>query len=290
MTRIYKVDPKNPDEKILREVAEMIKEGKLVAYPTETVYGLGTNALDERAVERLFKIKGRQRKPISVVIPSIEKAEEIGEINDVALGLIEKFFPGPLTIIVKKKDVVPSIVTAGSEKIGLRMPDHSIPIKLAEFSGVPITSPSANISGNPSPTKPEHVIEDFMGKIDAIIDAGETLLKIESTVIDTTTKPPKILRIGALPLEEIKKVIGEFKVLDYRAYKPKAKVIAVFTCDVKDVAKKFKGNVCIFRSDEISDLMEILRSCKECDVIIFECKGLSEALRSRIKSIADEIY
>lgn len=290
MTRIYKVDPKNPDEKILREVAEMIKEGKLVAYPTETVYGLGTNALDERAVERLFKIKGRQRKPISVVIPSIEKAEEIGEINDVALSLIEKFFPGPLTIIVKKKDVVPSIVTAGSEKIGLRMPDHSIPIKLAEFSGVPITSPSANISGNPSPTKPEHVIEDFMGKIDAIIDAGETLLKIESTVIDTTTKPPKILRIGALPLEEIKKVIGEFKVLDYRAYKPKAKVIAVFTCDVKDVAKKFKGNVCIFRSDEISDLMEILRSCKECDVIIFECKGLSEALRSRIKSIADEIY
>jgi len=290
MTRIYKVDPKNPNEKILREVAEMIKEGKLVAYPTETVYGLGTNALDERAVERLFKIKGRQRKPISVVIPSIEKAEEIGEINDVALSLIEKFFPGPLTIIVKKKDVVPSIVTAGSEKIGLRMPDHSIPIKLAEFSGVPITSPSANISGKPSPTKPEHVIEDFMGKIDAIIDAGETLLKIESTVIDTTTKPPKILRIGALPLEEIKKVIGEFKVLDYRAYKPKAKVIAVFTCDVKDVAKKFKGNVCIFRSDEISDLMEILRSCKECDVIIFECKGLSEALRSRIKSIADEIY
>ena len=290
MTRIYKVDPKNPNEKILREVAEMIKEGKLVAYPTETVYGLGTNALDERAVERLFKIKGRQRKPISVVIPSIEKAEEIGEINDVALSLIEKFFPGPLTIIVKKKDVVPSIVTAGSEKIGLRMPDHSIPIKLAEFSGVPITSPSANISGKPSPTKPEHVIEDFMGKIDAIIDAGETLLKIESTVIDTTTKPPKILRIGALPLEEIKKVIGEFKVLDYRAYKPKAKVIAVFTCDVKDVAKKFKGSVCIFKSEEISDLMEILRSCKECDVIIFECKGLSEALRSRIKSIADEIY
>lgn len=289
MTLIYRVDPRNPDEGILKKVARMIREGKLVAYPTETVYGLGTNALDEKAVERLIKVKGRQKKPISVVVPSVEYVEKIGEPNDIALKLMKKFFPGPVTIIVKKKDVVPSILTAGTDKIGLRMPNHIIPLKLAEYSEIPITSPSANLSGKPSPTKVEHVLEDLMGKIDVVIDAGETPLKIESTVIDTTSEPPKILRIGALPLDEIKKVVKEVVVLDYRAYKPKAKVVAVISQDVDEVAKRYEGNVCVFKRDEIYDLMDILRSCKDCDVIVFECKGLSEALRERIKSIADEI-
>ena len=247
MTKIYKVDPKEPNEAVLREVADMIKEGKLIAYPTETVYGLGTNALDENAVKRLLEVKGRPRKPISVVISDLDHVERIAEPNEVAMKLMEKFFPGPITVIVKKKDTIPSIVTAGTDKIGIRMPDYKIPLKLAEFSGVPVTSTSANISGKPSPTKPEHVMEDFMGKIDAILDAGETPLKIESTVVDTTTKPPRVLRVGAISLNEIEKVVGEVEVLDYRAYKPKAKVVAVFKGDVEEVARKFEGRVCIIR-------------------------------------------
>ena len=288
MTKIYKVDPKEPNEAVLREVADMIKEGKLIAYPTETVYGLGTNALDENAVKRLLEVKGRSRKPISVVVSDLDHVERIAEPNEVAMKLMEKFFPGPITVIVKKKDTIPSIVTAGTDKIGIRMPDYKIPLKLAEFSGVPVTSTSANISGKPSPTKPEHVMEDFMGKIDAILDAGETPLKIESTVVDTTTKPPRVLRVGAISLNEIKKVVGEVEVLDYRAYKPKAKVVAVFKRDVEEVAEKFEGRVCIIR--DVKDLMDVLRRCKDCDVIVFECVNLSDAVRARIESIADVIY
>jgi len=288
MTKIYKVDPKEPNEAVLREVADMIKEGKLIAYPTETVYGLGTNALDENAVKRLLEVKGRSRKPISVVVSDLDHVERIAEPNEVAMKLMEKFFPGPITVIVKKKDTIPSIVTAGTDKIGIRMPDYKIPLKLAEFSGVPVTSTSANISGKPSPTKPEHVMEDFMGKIDAILDAGETPLKIESTVVDTTTKPPRVLRVGAISLNEIEKVVGEVEVLDYRAYKPKAKVVAVFKGDVEEVAGNFEGRVCIIR--DVKDLMDVLRRCKDCDVIVFECVNLSEAVRARIESIADVIY
>jgi len=288
MTKIYKVDPKEPNEAVLREVADMIKEGKLIAYPTETVYGLGTNALDENAVKRLLEVKGRPRKPISVVVSDLDHVERIAEPNEVAMKLMEKFFPGPITVIVKKKDTIPSIVTAGTDKIGIRMPDYKIPLKLAEFSGVPVTSTSANISGKPSPTKPEHVMEDFMGKIDAILDAGETPLKIESTVVDTTTKPPRVLRVGAISLNEIEKVVGEVEVLDYRAYKPKAKVVAVFKGDVEEVAGNFEGRVCIIR--DVKDLMDVLRRCKDCDVIVFECVNLSDAVRARIESIADVIY
>ena len=205
--RVYKVDPKYPDEEVLRKVAEMVRKGKVVAYPTDTVYGLGTNALNERAVKRIFEIKGREKKPISIVVPSLEKANEFGDINETALKLMKAFFPGPITVVVKKKDVLPSILTAGSDKVGLRMPKHAVPLKLAEFSGVPITSTSANVSGRPSPTKAEDVLRELGDKIDVLIDAGETPLKVESTVVDTTTKPPKVLRLGALPIERIREVV-----------------------------------------------------------------------------------
>ncbi len=205
--KVYRVDPNDPEEDVLRKVAEMIRKGKVVAYPTDTVYGLGTNALNERAVERIFKIKGRERKPISIVISSLKMANEFGEINEIALKLMKAFFPGPITIVVRKRDVLPSILTAGSDKVGLRMPKHVVPLKLAEFSGVPITSTSANVSGRPSPTRAEDVLKELGDRIDALIDAGETPLKVESTVIDTTTKPPKVLRLGALPIERIREVV-----------------------------------------------------------------------------------
>ncbi len=204
---MFKVDPQNPCKKTLRKVAELILKGKVVAYPTETVYGLGVNALDEGCVRRLFEIKGRPKKPISVVVSDLNMAKRIAEINETALKLMKRFLPGPLTIVVKKKDVIPSILTAGTEKVGLRMPDHKVPLKIVEYSGVPITSTSANPSGKKSPTRAEEVIRYFGDRVDVVVDGGETKLKVESTVIDTTTYPPKILRLGAITVEEIEEVV-----------------------------------------------------------------------------------
>jgi L-threonylcarbamoyladenylate synthase len=291
MTKVYKVDPNDPNEEILKEVARMVKDGKLVAFPTETVYGLGTNAFNENAVKKIFEVKQRPPKPVAVIVPNLNVVREIAKPNEVALKLMKSFLPGPVTIIVKKRDVIPDIVTAGSDKVGIRIPNYKIPIKIAEFSGVPIATPSANISGKPSPTKAEHVVQDLMGKVDAIVDGGETPLKIESTVIDTTTDPPKVLRIGALPLKEIERVIGKVEVLDYRAYKPKAKVVAIFgKYNVEEIARRFKGRVCIVKRDELEDFLDVLRRCEGCDVIIFECYNVEEAIGNRIRTIADLIF
>jgi len=288
MTLIYKVNPKRIDEVVLRKVADMIRDGKLVAFPTETVYGLGTNAFNEEAVERLFVVKGREKKPVSVIISDFDVIHEIAKPNPIAVRLMERFFPGPITVIVKRRDVIPDVVTAGSDKVGIRMPNYRIPIEIARFSEVPIATPSANISGKPSPTRAEHVIQDLMGKIDAIVDGGETPLKIESTVIDTTTKPPRILRVGAIHVREIEEVTGKVEVLDYKAYKPSAKVVAVFKGDVDEVARRFKGKVCIVRRDEIENFLDFLR--REFDVIVFECTDVDKSFESRIRCIADVIF
>ncbi len=289
MTKVYRVDPRRPDEDVLRFVARMIKDGKLVAFPTETVYGLGTNAFNESAVERLFEVKKRKKKPISVIIPDLDFVKEIARPNRTALKLMKRFFPGPITVIVKKKRVIPDIVTAGSDKVGVRIPDHKIPIEIAKFSCVPIATPSANISGRPSPTKAEHVIEDLMGKVDAIVDGGETPLKIESTVIDSTTKPPRILRIGAISVRDIEEVVGKVEIYDYKAYKPRAKIVAVLKeRKIEEIAKTFKGRVCIVRKEDIENFLDFLRK-EDCDVIIFECVDVDETVRERIRSLADII-
>lgn len=194
----------------LTEPAEAIKRGELVAFPTETVYGLGANALDGAAVLSIFSAKGRPGdNPLIVHIaePAMLKPLVSG-INSAVQKLIKAFWPGPLTIILEKSDAVPDETTAGLATVAVRMPDHPIALELIKRSGVPIAAPSANRSGRPSPTLAEHVAEDMDGRISWIIDGGACRVGVESTVLDMTDEIPLILRPGGITQEMIERVVG----------------------------------------------------------------------------------
>lgn len=190
--------------------AELIKNGQLVAVPTETVYGLSADGLCESSVEEIYSVKGRpETKPISLLVPDIESVENFCKnIPDCAYVLAAKFWPGPLTMILQKKDIVPDIVTAGGNTVGVRCPDHPITLALLEKCGRPLATPSANISGLPSPKSADDVLSYFDGKIPCIIDGGKCSVGIESTIVDMTVYPPKILRKGGLSREDIENALG----------------------------------------------------------------------------------
>ena len=194
----------------LKEPAQIIKKGGVVIFPTETVYGIGTNGLDENAIRKLYEVKQRPlNKPISLLVNNIEMVEKIAKnITEVEYKLMERFFPGPLTIIFEKRDVVPDILTSNTNTIGIRMPSGEIAKKLIEFAGVPIATSSSNISGRPSGTNIIDIKKDFEGKVDCFIDNGESELGIPSTVIRIIDNIPHILRQGAISEEEIRKVIA----------------------------------------------------------------------------------
>ncbi|HDN75772.1 MAG TPA: threonylcarbamoyl-AMP synthase [Acidilobales archaeon] len=209
-TRIVRVDPIKPDVKIMSEVAKVIREGGLVVFPTETVYGLGANAYNPEAVVKIFKAKNRPLdNPLIVHISSLTQFDElVSKVPEEAYIVAKRLWPGPVTIIVYKSSRVPNEVTAGLPTVAVRMPAHPVALKLIELSGTPIAAPSANLAGRPSPTMPEHVIRDMYGRVDVIIDAGETLFGVESTIIDLTSKPPKLLRPGPIPVEDLERVLG----------------------------------------------------------------------------------
>lgn len=193
----------------LREPAKIIKEGGIAIFPTETVYGIGTNGLNEEAVKQLYEVKQRPlNKPISLLVNSIDMIEEIAkDITDIEYELIKEFFPGPLTIILKKKDVVPNILTANQDTVGIRMPANKIAIKLTDYAGVPIATPSANISGRPSGTNIKDIMEDFDGKVDYFVDEGPSKIGLASTIVKVEKGIPKILRKGAISEEQIKQIL-----------------------------------------------------------------------------------
>lgn len=255
-TQIIKIDEKNIDEDLISDAANVIKEGGIVAFPTETVYGLGANGLDEEAVKNIYKAKGRPSdNPLILHISSIEEIDPlVEEIPKLAYGCMKRFWPGPLTIIFKKSKIIPSIITAGLDTVAIRMPDHPIASRLIAKSTVPIAAPSANLSGKPSPTKGEHVIEDMMGKIEMIIDGGETGVGLESTVLDLSTEIPTILRPGGITLEELREVIPkavqDASITDkdktpkspgqkYRHYAPDAEMI-LYTGDIEEIVRQIK--------------------------------------------------
>ena len=194
----------------LKEPAQIIKKGGIVVFPTETVYGIGTNGLDENAIQKLYEVKQRPlNKPISLLVNNIEMVEKIAKnITEVEYKLMEKFFPGPLTVILEKRDIVPDILTSNTNTIGVRMPSGEIAKKLIEFAGVPIATSSSNISGKPSGTNITDIKKDFEGKVDCFIDNGESELGIPSTVIRIIDNIPHILRQGAISEEEIRKIIA----------------------------------------------------------------------------------
>lgn len=215
---------KDTDEDI-KKAAEIIKNGGLVGMPTETVYGLGANALNPKAVLDIFKAKGRPAdNPLIVHISDVSQIEKFSlaeEIPENAKILAEKFWPGPLTMIVKKGKAVPNEVSAGLDTVAIRFPSHPVAQKLISFAGLPVAAPSANLSGSPSPTTPQHVMRDLKGKIPAIIDGGICNVGLESTVITLTENPPRLLRPGGITLEQLRDALGEVALDDAVLHKLK---------------------------------------------------------------------
>jgi len=212
MTVILKYTPE-----AIKSAAQTIKNGGIVAFPTETVYGVGASAFDPDAIIRIYEIKKRPRfDPLIVHISSLADLEELTlGIDKQCATLIEKFWPGPLTLVLNKSSNVPDIVTAGLNTIAVRMPDHKIALELVTESGVPIAAPSANMFGSLSPTAAEHVIKQLGEKVDIIIDGGKTKIGVESTILDMTGEPT-ILRPGGVSVEDIEKIIGKVKILTYK--------------------------------------------------------------------------
>jgi L-threonylcarbamoyladenylate synthase len=229
------------------EGAQVIAGGGLLGIPTETVYGLGANGLDPRAVAAIFTAKGRpQDNPLILHVPTADWLERYCEdIPPVAYELADRFWPGPLTLILKRKPLVPNEVTAGLDTVGMRCPDCAVTRAVISAADVPIAAPSGNASGRPSPTTAEAMLEDMDGKIDAILDGDPCAVGVESTILDLTVEPPRLLRPGGVTLEELEDALGEVEVdeavrrlmapgeqpkapgMKYRHYAPKAPVTVV---------------------------------------------------------------
>jgi len=197
-----------PTEENLNLAAEMIKKGEIVAFPTETVYGLGADGLNVEACRKIFVAKGRPSdKPLSLHVASLEMAEKIARITAQAEKLFKMFCPGALTIILSKNKIVPDYVTGGKSSVGIRFPANDVALSLIKFSGVPIAAPSANLSGKTPPKTAQEVFNNLSGKIPLILDGGQCQFGISSTIIDLTGSEPKILRHGAISAEKIWEVL-----------------------------------------------------------------------------------
>jgi len=216
-TKVFEVDPLNPDEETLKMASKVIKNGGLVAFPTETVYGLGADTFKEKAVMKIFEVKKRPPdNPLIVHISRLDQLENvITEFPEIAEKLAKIFWPGPLTMILKRSGKVPDIVCAGLPTVAVRMPSHPVAKRLIELSGTPIAAPSANLSGRPSPTSGEHVVRDLSGKVDVILKAGKTPFGLESTIVDISKYPPILLRPGPVTVERLREILPDLQVPDH---------------------------------------------------------------------------
>ncbi len=247
-TLLLKVNSENPDLEKIQIAAKIIQNGGLVAFPTETVYGLGANALNPDAVLALFEAKKRplDNPPIIHIADTNEVYKLSREVPRKAELIMKEFWPGPLTLIFKRSNIVPKETVAGLETVAIRMPKHKVALALIKQSNCPIAAPSANLAGKPSPTTAKHVYEDLNGRIDAIIDGGPTKIGVESTVLDLSVDPPMVLRPGGTTFEALKQVFGNVQLhpfveaekelplekikspgMKHRHYAPKAEVILV---------------------------------------------------------------
>ncbi len=281
-TIIEKVDPAHIDTDVMEQAGELIAEGELVAFPTETVYGLGGDALDPDASRRIYAAKGRPSdNPLIVHIADFDDMKRVArEVPEQAKKLADAFWPGPLTMIVWKSDAVPEATTGGMQTVAVRMPNHPVALELIRRSGCLIAAPSANTSGRPSPTEAQHVAEDLSGKIAMILDGGPVGIGIESTIIDLTEEKPMILRPGYITPEMLSEVLQEEVVIDpgiiaaddtrkpkapgmkYKHYAPKAEMIIVdgaqdaviHKINELTAAKRAEGKkVAVIATDETKD-------------------------------------
>ncbi len=204
-----------PTDEVLKKAADILRGGGLMAMPTETVYGLAANALDENAVRAIFAVKGRPAdNPLIVHVYDIEHAERLCYISEASRALMEAFCPGPLTLLMPKKPIVPEVVNAGLASVAVRIPSHPVARELMRLADVPIAAPSANTSGKPSPTTAAHVLNDLNGKIPLIIDGGACEVGLESTVVDMTSEIPMVLRPGGVTPEMLLRVLPDVRVAD----------------------------------------------------------------------------
>lgn len=235
------------DADAIPQAAAILRRGGLLGIPTETVYGLGADALNETAVRHIFEAKGRpQDNPLIIHVPDASWLERYcREVPETAYRLAERFWPGPLTMILPRRENVPLQTTGGLETVGVRCPDHPVTRAIIEAAGVPVAAPSGNTSGRPSPTTAGHMAEDMDGKIDGIVDGGPCAVGVESTIIDLTCTPPRLLRPGGVTLEQLQDALGQVEVdpavtrlmgageqpkapgMKYRHYAPKAPVTVV---------------------------------------------------------------
>ena len=246
-TKVIRIDKEKELEPQLLEAAEIIKAGGLVGIPTETVYGLGANALEESASKKIYEAKGRPSdNPLIAHISGMDELPAlVSAIPEAGRKLAEKYWPGPLTMVFPKSDIVPYGTTGGLDTVAIRMPSDPIANCLIRLAGVPVAAPSANTSGRPSPTKAEHVIEDMDGKIEMIIDGGEVGIGLESTIVDVSGEVPMLLRPGAITMEMLRETLGEVEMdpaimgplsadvkpkapgMKYRHYAPKGEMTLV---------------------------------------------------------------
>lgn len=266
-TKLIKPDRKNLKDSDFTEAGEILRAGGLVAFPTETVYGLGGNALDPSASRKIYKAKGRPSdNPLIVHISKPEDICELAEdIPDMAWKLADKFWPGPMTMILKKKDIVPKETTGGLDTVAIRLPSDEIARTLIRTSGVFVAAPSANASGRPSPTEAEHVVNDLFGRIDMIIDGGSCDIGLESSIIDLSGDEPMILRPGFITKEDFEKVVNEVEYDKAVISKKMDKNIVAKAPGMKYRHYAPKGNITIVEGEREKVIEAINRKVSESE-------------------------
>ena len=283
-TKIIKIDEENIDEALISQAGKIIKNGGLVAFPTETVYGLGGDALNRESSKKIYAAKGRPSdNPLIVHIADIKDMDAIVlKVTENALKLAERFWPGPLTMILKKSDLVPLETTGGLDSVAIRMPVHKTAAAFIKAAGGYVAAPSANISGKPSPTSAKYVIQDMDGRIDMIIDGGDSGIGLESTIVDLTGDIPVLLRPGYITVEQLREVLGNVDVdktildgdckerpkapgMKYRHYAPKGELTIVDgqalavvekINELTHEAERKNKKVCVIATDENADSYE----------------------------------
>lgn len=311
-TEVIKIENINQKTEI-KKAADIIRSGGLVGLPTETVYGLGANAFDEEAVKSVFVAKGRPGdNPLIVHISEFKEIYNlVREVPDNAKKLAEKYWPGPLTIILPKSDKIPDAVSAGLDTVAVRLPSHPIMREIIRESGVPIAAPSANLSGSPSPTNAQCVLDDMNGRIPMIVDGGDCQVGVESTVITFATDVPRLLRPGGVTPEQIEEVVGEIHIdkavlsqigkdekvsspgMKYKHYAPKTKIIIVKGADEKyfDFLEKQSGKIGAMCFEEDMDKIKIpCVAYGKKDDSLSQAQRLFDALRETDKMGVDTVY
>ncbi|NUU99180.1 translation factor Sua5 [Marinitoga sp. 1154] len=270
-TKIIKINPLNIEIEKLKLAADKIKDGGLVVFPTETVYGLGADGLNDMAVKKIYKAKGRPSdNPLILHIDGPEKIHDIAYISEELFEKIKVLIPGPITFVLKKKSKVPDIVSANRDTVAVRIPAHPIAKKLIELSNTPIAAPSANLSGKPSPTIAKHVIEDMYGRVNIIIDGGDVDFGLESTVIDLTEKTPTLLRPGPIIPEKLKEIFGDIIIPDFIYGKSKVDIAKAPGMKYRHYAPDKKTILVEYSNRRIDIIKEIIKRYKKPLLVLFE--------------------